>query len=38
MIWAMSDLFPELTKPADDKPPSVIIQPRLRGPNSWMRN
>ena len=38
MVWAFTDLFPELTKP--EEPPSQIIQPlpRLRGgANSWMR-
>lgn len=37
MIWGMSDLFPELTKPEDKPkaPPQVIVRPR--GPNAWMR-
>ena len=38
MIWGMSDLFPELTRPEEIKPPP---QPefirRHRGDNSWMR-
>lgn len=37
MIWGMSDLFPELTKPEEKPkppPPQVII--RRRGSNSWM--
>ncbi len=37
MVWAFTDLFPELTKPeaATPPPPSVIVRPR--GSNSWMR-
>jgi len=39
MIWALSDLFPELTAPKDDekpKPPPMFVG--RRGPNSWMRS
>jgi predicted phage terminase large subunit-like protein len=38
MVWAFSDLFPELTKQQDKPiapPPQVLI--RSRGANSWMR-
>jgi predicted phage terminase large subunit-like protein len=38
MIWAMSDLFPELIKAQDKppfQPPQVHVRPR--GPNAWMR-
>lgn len=38
MIWGMSDLFPELTKPEQPKPepkPQII---RRGGSNAWMRN
>lgn len=36
MVWAFTDLFPELTKPepSSPPPPSVIVRPR--GANSWM--
>src|SRR5579872_868980 len=35
MIWALSDLFPQLTKA--EETPKQIIQPRInRGANSWM--
>ena len=38
MIWAFSDLFPELTMPAEEpKPPQQVYRPRPRGPNAWMR-
>ena len=36
MIWALSDLFPELTKP-NETPKQIIHEPILRGPNDWMR-
>jgi phage terminase large subunit-like protein len=36
MIWAFSDLFPELTKPEETPPPPRIIT-RPRRPTSWMR-
>jgi len=36
MIWAMTDLFPELTKPEEE--PKQIVQTQVRrGPNDWMR-
>lgn len=38
MIWGMSDLFPELTKPEEpeqEKRAPVVVR---RGANSWMRN
>lgn len=38
MIWAMSDLFPELTKPEEIKPEPPRIIHRRSGPNSWMRS
>lgn len=35
MVWAFSDLFPELTKPADvPKPPQMLRRPAT----NWMRN
>lgn len=35
-VWAMSDLFPELTKPVEKPPePRVIVRPR--GRHGWMR-
>jgi predicted phage terminase large subunit-like protein len=37
MVWAFSDLFPELVK-APEVPPQVIVTPRLRGQHSWMRS
>lgn len=38
MIWGMSDLFPELTKPEENKPPPPpMFVGRHRGPTSWMR-
>lgn len=39
MVWAMTDLFPELTKPEEEiaKPKPQIIH-RRGGANSWMRN
>lgn len=38
MVWAFSDLFPELTKPVPEiiTPPQHIVRPR--GRNAWMRN
>ena len=38
MIWAMSDLFPELVK-FEDKPPAAPapLPMRHRGNNAWMR-
>jgi predicted phage terminase large subunit-like protein len=36
MVWAFTDLFPELTKPEEVSPPPRIIT-RPRGPHSWMR-
>lgn len=37
MIWALSDLFPELCKEREDKP-QVIMPPVIRpSPNAWMR-
>ena len=37
MIWAMSDLFPDLLKAPEE--PSQVIQPGVRrsSPNAWMR-
>ena len=38
MIWGMSDLFPELTKPEENRPPPPPeFVRRHRGDNSWMR-
>jgi len=39
MIWAFSDLFPELTKAQEDKalPPPEYIGRSRSSPNSWMR-
>ena len=38
MIWGMTDLFPELTKPEDKPaPPPPKFIGRHRGPNAWMR-
>ena len=37
MVWAFSDLFPELTKP-EAPPPAPRIITRPRGPNAWMRS
>ena len=38
MIWAMSDLFPELTK--EEKPKTEVVQQRIyrSSPTSWMHN
>jgi predicted phage terminase large subunit-like protein len=36
MVWAFTDLFPELTKPEAPIIPQ-IIRPRLQGRNNWMR-
>ncbi len=37
MIWAISDLFPDLLK-SGDKPPPVAVMPRqYNTPNAWMR-
>lgn len=39
MIWAISDLFPELTKPEKEAAPVVVPQPAFhQSPNAWMRN
>ena len=38
MVWAFSDLFPELTKPAAAPPAAPRIITRPRGPNAWMRS
>lgn len=37
MVWAFSDLFPELIKP--DEPPKLVrpVYQRPQGPQSWMR-
>lgn len=37
MIWGMSDLFPELTKPEEKPKPAPAVMIRPRGPNAWMR-
>lgn len=37
MIWAMSDLFPELCKPVEAAKPVVQQITRRNGPNAWMR-
>lgn len=36
MVWAFTDLFPELTKPEAPPPPPRVIA-HSRGPNAWMR-
>lgn len=38
MVWAISDLFPELTKP-EETPKPIIQQPMMhrRSENAWMR-
>ena len=38
MVWAFTDLFPELTKPEETPKPPPRVQVRSRGPNSWMRS
>lgn len=38
MIWGMSDLFPELTKPEQPKPVPKPVIIRRGGSNAWMRN
>lgn len=37
MVWAFSDLFPELTKPETAPAPPPAVHIRHRGANSWMR-
>jgi phage terminase large subunit-like protein len=37
MIWAMSDLFPELMKPEEPKKQVEQVSVGRRGPHSWMR-
>lgn len=37
MVWAFSDLFPELTKPEEKKPDPPRVLLRRGGPNAWMR-
>src|SRR6185312_7067364 len=37
MIWGLSDLFPELTKPEEPKPPPPPQFIRRPSPNGWMR-
>lgn len=36
MIWALSDLFPELMKPLEDKPQVIMPAVHRRTSNSWM--
>jgi hypothetical protein len=36
MIWAMSDLFPELMKPAEEKQQVIMPVVRRGGPQAWM--
>ena len=37
MIWAISDLFPDLLR-SQDKPPVVMLPPKASGPLAWMRS
>jgi predicted phage terminase large subunit-like protein len=36
MMWGISDLFPELCKPQEDKPQVIMPQVRRTGDNTWM--
>lgn len=36
MVWGMSDLFPELTKPEKEPVPVVLPVMRRSGPTAWM--
>ncbi len=37
MIWAISDLFPDILKTGDKPPPLVQPPLRINSPNAWMR-
>jgi predicted phage terminase large subunit-like protein len=37
MMWGISDLFPELTKPQEDTPQVIIPPVRRNSPQAWMR-